>query len=122
MSRKMNFFFPKSSYQGQMTTTRNNKDNDRVRIEASYIVVSEFYLPKGVREEDVEDYYVKYDMARVTLKDGTRLDLDAYYSAATDGYDFKHPSGTSIEEVPEDELPEFLDALEEKEEDNNESS
>lgn len=105
-----------------MTTTRNNKNNDRVRIEASYIVVSEFYLPKGVRQEDVADYHVKYDMAHVTLKDGTQLDLEAYYSAAIDGYDFKIPSGTSIEEVPEDELPEFLDAYEDEQENNNEST
>lgn len=103
-------------------TTRNNKDNNRVRIEASYIVVSEFYLPKGVRHEDVADYHVKYDIVYVTLKDGTKLELDAYYSAATDGYDFKHPSGTTIEEVPEEELPEFLDAYEEEREDEQENN
>ena len=99
------------------TTTNNSTKEGRVMIEAVYQVVSEFYLPKGVRQEDVESYHIKYDMAHVKLKDGRELELEAHYSAAVDGHDFKYPSGSVLVDVEPDDLPEHLDDEEEEEED-----
>lgn len=71
---------------------RRSTMTTRVMIEAAYKVVSTFYLPTGITQLDIAEHYIKYDQLHVTLKDGVKMTIEPFYSAAEgNGCDFKYP-------------------------------
>lgn len=56
---------------------------------ANYTVSSTFVLPSWMQRDDIADYYVRYDVLHITMKDGTSYSIDPY--APAHEFDYKHP-------------------------------
>lgn len=74
------------------------------KIVADYCVCSTFYMPEWMTKDQIDFYYIKYDMLHVTMKDGTKFTIHPTYSA-TDA-DFKRPDNDYEDEAEEEEMDE----------------
>lgn len=78
---------------------------NRSVVVAEYKVYSTFVIPAGIdihNPEQIEEFWVKYDVLHIQMKDGREIKVDPYIVASE--YDFKRPDDTKIasEEVDED--------------------
>lgn len=72
-------------------------DNREVVV-ATYRSESIFVIPKGIdihNTEEVETWYVRYDMLHIIMNDGRVIEVAPYSSAKED--DFKYPDENTIE-------------------------
>jgi hypothetical protein len=78
---------------------------NRSVVVAEYKVYSTFVIPEGIDVHDteqVDEFYVKYDVLHIFMKDGREIEVEPYMSAKD--YDFKRPDDTQVasEEIDED--------------------
>lgn len=57
-----------------------------VRITATYNVSSDFVLPTWIKADDIKEYFIKYDLLHLTLKDGRKFEIEPYQRACEDDY------------------------------------
>ena len=78
---------------------------NRSVIVAEYKVYSTFVIPEGIDirdPEQVEEFWVKYNVLHIQMKDGREIKVEPYMSA--NDYDFKRPDDTRVgnDEIDED--------------------
>ena len=78
---------------------------NRSVVVAEYKVYSTFVIPEGIDIHDpkqIEEFWVKYDVLHIQMKDGRKIKVEPYISAKDD--DFKRPDDTKVasEEIDED--------------------
>jgi hypothetical protein len=86
-----------------------------IRITATYNLCSDFILPTWIKPEDINEYYIKWDLLHLTLKDGRSYEIRPY-ATARDG-DLKRPDDEErddecdwYEEEDDDDLEDLMDA------------
>jgi hypothetical protein len=80
---------------------------NRSVIVAEYKVYSTFVIPEGIDIHDieqVEEFWVKYDVLHIAMKDGREITVEPYMSAKD--YDFKRPDDTTFESAVENVVDE----------------
>lgn len=83
-------------------STLIDKMENRSVIVAEYKVTSTFVIPKDIDiddKEQVENYYVKWDILHIEMVDGRTLRIEPYESASN--YDLKHPDDITMQSAEE---------------------
>lgn len=78
------------------------------KITAYYTRSSEFYLPPWLKEEDIAEKWVKWDILHVETKDGKHYEIPPY-CAASECEDYKYPDADLDEDEEEIEVDEDED-------------
>lgn len=72
---------------------------NRQVVQAQYQVYSTFVVPEGIdleNTEQVEDWWIKWDVLHIELSDGRKLKVEPYYSASE--CDYKRPDEENVED------------------------
>ena len=84
-----------------MTTpdiTRMNFKTDC--IVATYSGRSVFKIPKDIKHEDIDNYFIKWDVLHIVMKDGQTINIDPMWGGIceSDAIDPKYPDEIRIDE------------------------
>ena len=69
-------------------------------IVAKYIGRSVFKIPKDINHEDIDNYWIKWDVLHIEMKDGQVINIDPMWGGICEGdaFDAKYPDEVIIVE------------------------